>query len=96
MKIGYISYLEYKISACRQTCLAGRTTGSFCRKSKKETDSEKEDTMLSKHNEESKHQLEMVTLDDLVPADHLVRKIDACMDFEFIYELVEDHYYLVI
>jgi transposase len=50
--------------------------------------------MLSKHNEERKHQLEMVALDDLVPADHLVRKIDACMSFGFIYELVEEHYCL--
>src|SRR5690348_6283086 len=50
--------------------------------------------MLSKHNKERKYQLEMVALDDLVPADHLVRKIDACMDFEFIYELVEKHYCL--
>lgn len=48
--------------------------------------------MLSKHGDMSRHQMEMVMLDNLVPEDHLVRKIDASMDFEFIYELVEDHY----
>lgn len=30
------------------------------------------------------HQLEMVTLEGLVPADHLLRKIDRYIDFEFI------------
>lgn len=36
--------------------------------------------MLSKHNKEHRHQLQMVTVDDLVPADHLVRKIEASID----------------
>nr|WP_082583362.1 hypothetical protein [Mesorhizobium sp. Root695] len=31
--------------------------------------------------------LEMVTLDQLVPADHLLRKIDRVIDFSFIHEL---------
>ena len=30
------------------------------------------------------YQLEMVTLEQLVPKDHLVRKIDTAIDFEFI------------
>ena len=30
------------------------------------------------------HALEMVTLESLVPSDHLLRQIDACIDFEFI------------
>src|ERR1700735_1622311 len=30
------------------------------------------------------HELEMVTLEELVPKDHLLRKIDAAVDFEFI------------
>ncbi|OWK25403.1 transposase [Rhizobium yanglingense] len=29
--------------------------------------------------------LEMVTLDSLVPKDHLLRKIDAVIDFSFIH-----------
>lgn len=32
------------------------------------------------------------TIEDLVPKDHLVRKIDACIDFTFIEELVKDLY----
>ncbi len=34
----------------------------------------------------------MVWLEDLVPKDHLLRKIDAAVDFDKIYEMVEDLY----
>jgi transposase len=34
----------------------------------------------------------MIILDQLIPTNHLVRKIDAAIDFSFIYELVEDIY----
>src|SRR3569832_1025563 len=37
-------------------------------------------------------QLEMVTLEGLVPRDHLVRKIDAVIDFSFIHERVAGVY----
>ena len=33
-----------------------------------------------------------VSLDELVPKDHLVRKIDHAIGFSFIYELVDDLY----
>lgn len=36
----------------------------------------------------------MVTLEQLVPGDHLVRKIDAAIDFGFIREMTEDLYCL--
>lgn len=36
--------------------------------------------------------LEMVTLDQLVPADHLLRKIDRAIDFSFIHELTAPLY----
>ncbi|MBD8894376.1 IS1182 family transposase [Roseibium litorale] len=36
--------------------------------------------------------LEIVTLDQLVPKDHLLRKIDAVIDFSFIHERVADLY----
>jgi transposase len=36
--------------------------------------------------------LEMVTLEGLVPKDHLLRKIDAVIDFSFIHDLVADLY----
>ena len=32
------------------------------------------------------------TLEELVPKEHLVRKLDNCMDFTFIEELVKDLY----
>jgi transposase len=36
--------------------------------------------------------LELVTLEGLVPKDHLLRKIDAVIDFSFIHDLVADLY----
>jgi transposase len=38
--------------------------------------------------------LEMVTLEELVRKDHLLRKIDAVIDFSFIHELAMPHYCL--
>ncbi len=32
------------------------------------------------------------TLEELVPKEHLVRKLDSCIDFTFIEELVKDLY----
>src|SRR5215216_1064962 len=36
--------------------------------------------------------IEMVTLDQLVPKDHLLRKIEAVIDFSFIHELTAPLY----
>ncbi len=36
--------------------------------------------------------LEIVTLDGLVPAEHLLRKIDAVIDFSFIHDLMAGLY----
>ena len=47
--------------------------------------------MLSKGNDGRK-QGEIVCIDDLVPKDHLLRKIEAAVDFTKIYEIVEDLY----
>lgn len=38
------------------------------------------------------HQLEMVTLEELVPKDHLLRKIDRFIDFSFIHDKVRHLY----
>lgn len=48
--------------------------------------------MMSKHDVNHRNQEVVVSVDDLVPKDHLVRKIDATIDFSFIYSLVEDLY----
>ena len=50
--------------------------------------------MLTKSNSINRDQLEMVTLEQLVPENHLVRKIEAAIDFSFIYPLVQDMYSL--
>jgi len=34
----------------------------------------------------------MIALEQLVPANHLVRKLEASIDFSFIYPLVQDMY----
>lgn len=40
--------------------------------------------MLSKHHSIQRDQLEMITLDQLVRENHLVRKIEVSIDFSFI------------
>ena len=47
--------------------------------------------MLSKPTTQQ-YELEMVTLEELVPKDHLVRKIDKAVDFEFIRDEVAHLY----
>ena len=47
---------------------------------------------MLKKNEENRKTLEIVNLDDLIPKEHLLRKIDAAVSFDRIYELVEDLY----
>lgn len=47
--------------------------------------------MISK-NGKKEPQMQIVSLEQLVPEDHLLRKIDAAVDFDFIYDLVEEKY----
>lgn len=47
--------------------------------------------MLAKRDE-NRIQSEIVCIEDLVPKNHLLRKIDAAVDFAKIYEIVEDLY----
>ena len=49
--------------------------------------------MLNK-SEEKRNQIQMFCIEDLVPEDHLLRKIERSIDWNFIYELVEDKYCL--
>lgn len=48
--------------------------------------------MLTKNTQMNREQLEMITLEQLVPKNHLVRKVEAAIDFSFIYPLVQDMY----
>ncbi|SCS82004.1 Uncharacterised protein [Staphylococcus caeli] len=36
----------------------------------------------------------MISISELVPNNHLLRKVDAILDLNFVYELVEDKYCL--
>ena len=47
---------------------------------------------MLKREQEQRQAIEMLCVDMLVPKDHLLRKIDAAVDFTHIYDLVEDLY----
>lgn len=48
--------------------------------------------MLHKNEKNNTEQVQMVSVEQLVPTDHILRKIDQYIDFNFIYDLVEDKY----
>ncbi len=47
---------------------------------------------MLKDKEVKQHQIEMVILDDLIPKNHLLRKIEKTIDFSFIREHTKDLY----
>ena len=47
---------------------------------------------MLKREQEQRQAIEMLCVDMLVPKAHLLRKIDAAVDFTHIYDLVEDLY----
>jgi len=48
--------------------------------------------MITSENNELRDQIQMLSVGDLVPEDHLLRKIDKAIDWSFIYDLVQDKY----
>ncbi len=50
--------------------------------------------MLNKNSLSDGSQMEIICLEQVVPKNHLLRKIDASIDFSFIYDLVTDLYCL--
>ena len=48
--------------------------------------------MYKKQDRDRQKDVRVVSLEDLVPEDHLLRKIDKAIDFSFIYEEVKDLY----
>lgn len=48
--------------------------------------------MLSKRDQNKREQVQIVTMDTLVPKDHILRLVDEAIDFSFIYGLVEEKY----
>ena len=48
--------------------------------------------MMSQNLDKKREQFIMVSMDEMVPQNHLLRKIDKALDWSFIYDLVEDKY----
>ena len=48
--------------------------------------------MLNEKSEDNRKQISFCCMDDLVPKDHILRKIEKAIDFSFIYDLVKDKY----
>ena len=48
--------------------------------------------MMTRDADKKRGQMLMFCMDDMVPRDHLLRKIDKAIDWNFIYDLVEDKY----
>ena len=48
--------------------------------------------MMTRKEARSRGQIHTLSLDNLVPPDHLVRKLEAALDWNFIYDLVKDKY----
>nr|MCR4720485.1 transposase [Lachnospiraceae bacterium] len=48
--------------------------------------------MMTQNLEKKRDQIVMLCMDELVPQDHLLRKIDKAIDWNFIYDLVEEKY----
>ena len=48
--------------------------------------------MMTRNQTNERNHLEMLSIAQLVPENHLVRKLDAAIDFSFIYPLVENLY----
>ena len=48
--------------------------------------------MMTRDADKKRGQMLMFCMDDMIPQDHLLRKIDKAIDCNFIYDLVEDKY----
>ncbi len=48
--------------------------------------------MMTQNADKKREQIQMFCMDDMVPQDHLLRIIDKAINWDFIYDLVEDKY----
>lgn len=48
--------------------------------------------MMTRDADKKREQMMLFSMDDMVPKDHMLRKIDRAIDWNFIYDLVEDKY----
>ena len=51
--------------------------------------------MMTVNPDKKREQIQMFCMDDLVPKDHLLRVIDKAIDWNFIYDLVQDPVMLI-
>ena len=47
---------------------------------------------MIKQEKKTRKQIQMLCIDELVPEDHMLRKIENAIEWDFIYDLVEDKY----
>ncbi len=52
--------------------------------------------MLSTKDTEKRKQIQMISIEDLVPKDRFLRKIEAALDFSFIRDEVKHLYYIYV
>jgi transposase len=48
--------------------------------------------LLNKYQSENRKTIQMISIEDLVPENHILRDIDKAIDFKFIYDEVKDMY----
>lgn len=48
--------------------------------------------MMTRDADKKREQMMMFSMDDMVPKDHMLRKSDRAINWNFIYDLVEDKY----
>lgn len=48
--------------------------------------------MMTQNPDKNRTQIQMFCMDDLVPVDHLLRQVEAAIDWSFIYDLVVEKY----
>ena len=45
--------------------------------------------MMTRDSDKKREQMMLFSMDDMVPKDHMLRKIDRAIDWNFIYDLVQ-------
>ncbi len=48
--------------------------------------------MLNKNQAERRKEIQIISIEDLVPQDHIIRDIDRAINLDFIYDEVKDLY----
>lgn len=48
--------------------------------------------MLTRKKDKKRTQIQLLSMDNMVPREHLLRRVDQAINFDFIYRLVEDKY----